>query len=50
MWVVRAKRNILGNLVTLVLLSILAGVVSGGVIGIAMQPKIHVIMGRPVSH
>jgi len=39
MWVVRAKRNIVGNVITLVLLSILAGIVGGGLVGIATRSK-----------
>jgi hypothetical protein len=39
MWVVRAKKNILGNVVTLVLLSILAGIVGGALVGMATRSK-----------
>jgi hypothetical protein len=46
MWVVHARKSILGNLVTLVLLSILAGMLGGGLIGIAMQPKSHTTSDR----
>jgi len=39
MWVVRTKKNILGNIVTLVLLSILAGIVGGALVGMATRSK-----------
>lgn len=39
MWVVRAKRSILSNVITLVLLSILAGIVGGALVGVATRSK-----------
>jgi hypothetical protein len=39
MWVVRARTSILSNVVTLVLLSILAGIVGGALVGMATRAK-----------
>jgi hypothetical protein len=39
MWVVRAKKSILSNIVTLVLLSILAGILGGALVGVATRSK-----------
>lgn len=39
MWVVKARKNILANVITLVLLSILAGVIGGGLVGFATKAK-----------
>lgn len=39
MWVVKAHKSILANVITLVLLSILAGVVGGGLVGLVTKAK-----------
>lgn len=39
MWVVKARKSILANVITLILLSILAGVVGGGLVGLATRAK-----------
>jgi hypothetical protein len=39
MWVVRQRKSILGNLIALVLLSILAGIAGGALVGLATQGK-----------
>lgn len=39
MWVVKARKSVLANVITLVLLSILAGVIGGGLVGMVTKAK-----------